>query len=134
MTEVIVPIEAVSASLVIDKATTRAPATAAAVDHFNSLMAQQPHEVQPSAEHNDHSAHGANAVSKFVGSQESMMRQTFDDVRAFSMNASNMDAQSMMSRHIELTYQVAMVQAQFNAGVYTAQSVKNGTQTLVKNQ
>jgi hypothetical protein len=90
--------------------------------------------VQPSAEHNDHSARGANVVSKFIGSQESIMRQTFDDVRAFSMNASNMDAQSMMSRHIELTYQVAMVQAQFNAGVYTAQSVKNGTQTLVKNQ
>jgi type III secretion system HrpB2-like protein len=131
MTTPIVPIEAVSASLVIDKATMRAPATAAAVDHFNNLMAQQP---QASADHADPAVQGPNAASKFIGAQESMMRQTFDDVRAFSMNASSMDAQSMMSRHIELTYQVAMVQAQFNAGVYTAQSVKNGTQTLVKNQ
>jgi type III secretion system HrpB2-like protein len=134
MTEVIMPIEALSATAVIDKASMRAPATAAAVDHFNSLMAQQPQEVAPSVEHNNPSAHGANAVSKFIGSQESMMRQTFDDVRAFSMDAPGMDAQAMMGRHIELTYQVAMVQAQFNAGVYTAQSVKNGTQTLIKNQ
>jgi hypothetical protein len=53
MTEVIMPIEALSATAVIDKASMRAPATAAAVDHFNSLMAQQPQEVAPSVEHNN---------------------------------------------------------------------------------
>jgi type III secretion inner rod protein HrpB2 len=126
-----VPIEPISAQLVVDHATMRVPATDAAVDRFNSLMAQQPHEAPRLPEN---TAQPGNALTQFIGAQEAMMRQTYADVRAFSIAAPGMDVQSMASRSIELNYQVTMVQTQFNAGVYMAQSSKNGLQTLMKNQ
>jgi type III secretion inner rod protein HrpB2 len=124
-------IQAISAQLVIDKAGARAAPTAAAVDHFNQLMV---HEPQPAPPVPDGSSTAGNAVTHFMHVQESMMRQTFDDVRAFTVAAPGMDAQTMAARHIELSYQLAMVQMQFNSGVYVAQSSKNGLQTLMKNQ
>jgi type III secretion system HrpB2-like protein len=126
-----VAVEAIQATSVIDKATMRAVPTAAAVDHFNALMAQAPHEVVHVP---DGSGQSGNAITHFMSAQEAMMRQTYDDVRAFSVQAPGMDAQTMAARHIELSYQLAMVQMQFNSGVYVAQSSKNGLQTLMKNQ
>jgi type III secretion inner rod protein HrpB2 len=62
------------------------------------------------------------------------MYHTFDEVRRFGMEAPGMSLQDMAARHIDLTYQVAMVSVQFNAGVYMAQSSKSGLQTLMRNQ
>jgi type III secretion inner rod protein HrpB2 len=125
------PVEAINAQMLVDHVNARAPATSAAVDRFNSLMEQQPHQLPSTPEH---ASRPGNAVTQFMGAQETMMRQTYDDVRAFSLAAPQMDAQTMAARHIELSYQLSMVQVQFNAGVYVAQSSKNGLQTLMKNQ
>ena len=73
-------------------------------------------------------------VSHFIEAQEGVMRQTFDKVRAFTLQAPAMNPSELASHQIELTYQLAMVQVQFNAGVYISQSSKSGLQTLMKNQ
>jgi type III secretion inner rod protein HrpB2 len=125
------PITPVSAQSVLDNVSARAAPTAAAVDRFNALMLHTPHDVPPVPEG---SSVSGNAVTHFMKAQESMLRQTYDDVRAFSLAAPHMDAHTMAGRHIELSYQLAMVQMQFNSGVYVAQSSKNGLQTLMKNQ
>jgi type III secretion inner rod protein HrpB2 len=128
-----VPVEAIKAQSVIDQAVSRVPSTPTdmAVDKFNSLMAQQPNEVPRLPES---PSERANAVTQFVGAQEAMFQQTFHDVRQFAAQAPGMDVQTMVSRQIELQYQVAMTGLQFNSGVYMAQSSKNGIQTLMKNQ
>ena len=45
-----------------------------------------------------------------------------------------MNPTELAAKHIELSYQLSMVQVQFNAGVYISQSSKSGLQTLMKNQ
>jgi type III secretion inner rod protein HrpB2 len=128
-----VPVEALKAQTIIDQAVQRTTATPtdAAVDRFNNLMAQQPNEVPRLP---DSPSERANAVTQFVGSQEAMFQQTFHDVRQFAAQAPHMDMQTMVSRQIELQYQIAMTHLQFNSGIYMAQSSKNGVQTLMKNQ
>jgi type III secretion inner rod protein HrpB2 len=127
------PASAISAQSIVDQATTRVPSTPTdvAVDRFNALMAQKPDEVPRLPES---TSQHMNAVTKFVSTQEKMFQQTFHDVRDFAAKAPSMDMQTMVSRQIELQYQVAMTSLQFNSGVFMAQSSKNGIQTLMKNQ
>jgi len=126
-------IQAVSAAQgVVDQAGVRPDELQNMSQDFNEMMAHDPQAAQ----YNDVHAHehGSTAVSHFVQSQEQVMRQTFDDVRSFTVQAPHMDVQSMVARQIELSYQISMVQVQFNSGVYVAQSGKSGMQTLMKNQ
>lgn len=124
-------IEPISANLVIDHATARPSELQSLSENFNQMMAHEPNPQQFSeVQHNSSDT----PMTHFVGAQEQVMRQTFDDVRNFTLQAPNLDWQTMAARQIELNYQISMVQVQFNAGVYVAQSSKSGMQTLMKNQ
>lgn len=100
-------------------------------DKFNRLMADDP---DPSAYAAQNLHNGESAATRFLGQQERVLQSTFDQVRALTTQMPTMDAREVAARHIELSYQIAMVQVQFNAGVYIAQSGKTGLQTLMKNQ
>jgi len=123
-------ISAVSANPVLDRAAARPESLDALADKFGRMMETQPpepsHTVRPAGE--------ASAVQHFVSQQEHALQQTFDDVRAFQLQAPSMNMQTLAARQMQLTQQMAMVQLQFNAGVYVAQSSKTGLQTLMKNQ
>lgn len=120
----------VSASQVLDQASARPDALNDLADRFTRMVQQQPTAPVP----HDTEAGSRSMVSHFIEAQEGVMRQTFDKVRAFSLEAPAMNPSELASRQIELTYQLAMVQVQFNAGVYISQSSKSGLQTLMKNQ
>jgi type III secretion inner rod protein HrpB2 len=67
--------------------------------------------------------------------QDEAMRKSLQDMHALAKaNTSTANDNEMTARQIELTYEIATVQFQFNAGVYLAQSAKNGLQTLMRNQ
>jgi len=68
--------------------------------------------------------------------QDEAMRKSLQDMHALAKANISPDANDheMTARQIELTYEIATVQFQFNAGVYLAQSGKNGLQTLMRNQ
>jgi type III secretion inner rod protein HrpB2 len=100
-------------------------------DKFNRAMLLEP---DPKIYSEQHLATSASPASAFVAQQEAVMRHTFDEVRRFSVEAPHMGVQDLAARHMELTYQMALVQVQFNAGVHMAQSSKSGLQTLMKNQ
>jgi type III secretion inner rod protein HrpB2 len=120
----------VSASQVLDQAATRPDALNHLADQFSRMVQQQPAPQVP----NETQTGSHSVVSHFIQAQEGVMRQTFDKVRAFSLQAPAMNPSELASHQIELTYQLAMVQVQFNAGVYISQSSKSGLQTLMKNQ
>ncbi|MCW7540284.1 hypothetical protein OOT46_20835 [Aquabacterium sp. A7-Y] len=126
-------IEAIPATLaagpVLDQAAAHSPGTQALSERFQHLMQQAPEAAAPVP-----ASQGPTPVSQFIRAQEEVMRQTYADVRAFTAQAPGMDMHEMASRHIDLSYQLSMVQVQFNAGVYVAQSGKSGLQTLMKNQ
>lgn len=123
-------ISSISVNQVMDHAGTKPEALGGLADKFNRLMEIQP----PAAAPHDTAVGASSPISHFIGSQEALMRQTFDDVRSFSTQAPSMNPTELAARHIELTYQLSMVQVQFNAGVYISQSSKSGLQTLMKNQ
>ena len=123
-------ISSISVNQVMDQAGTKPEALGGLADKFNRLMETQP----PAAAPHDTAVGASSPISHFIGSQEALMRQTFDDVRSFSTQAPSMNPTELAARHIELTYQLSMVQVQFNAGVYISQSSKSGLQTLMKNQ
>ena len=123
-------ISSISVNQVMDQAGTKPEALGGLADKFNRLMEIQP----PAAAPHDTAVGASSPISHFIGSQEALMRQTFDDVRSFSTQAPSMNPTELAARHIELTYQLSMVQVQFNAGVYISQSSKSGLQTLMKNQ
>lgn len=115
---------------VLDRAAAAPDALGGLSDRFQRLMME--HSTAPAP-------HGTEVgerspVSHFIEAQEGVLRQTFDSVRAFSQEAPAMNPGELASRHIALSYQLSMVQVQFNAGVYVAQSSKSGLQTLMKNQ
>ena len=97
---------------------------------FNRLMGEDP---DPSAYAAQNLHNGESQVTHFLRAQETALQHTFDDVRALSVQAPHMDPQELAAKHIEMSYQIAMVQVQFNASVYVAQSGKTGLQTLMKN-
>jgi len=123
-------ISSISVNQVMDQAGTKPDALGGLADKFNRLMETQPQAPAP----HDTAVGASSPISHFIGSQEALMRQTFDDVRSFSMEAPSMSPTDLAARQIELTYQLSMVQVQFNAGVYISQSSKSGLQTLMKNQ
>lgn len=123
-------ISSISVNQVMDQAGTRPDALGGLADKFNRLMEIQP----PAAAPHDTAVGASSPISHFIGSQEALMRQTFDDVRSFSTQAPSMNPADLAARQIELSYQLSMMQVQFNAGVYISQSSKNGLQTLMKNQ
>jgi type III secretion inner rod protein HrpB2 len=123
-------IGSVSVNQVMEQAGTKPDSLGGLADKFNRMMEVQP----PTAAPHDTGVGASSPISHFIGSQEALMRQTFDDVRSFSAEAPSMNPTDLAARHIELTYQLSMVQVQFNAGVYISQSSKSGLQTLMKNQ
>jgi type III secretion inner rod protein HrpB2 len=125
------PVSSATTTQVLGAAQQRGPELQGLSDKFNRLMAQEP---DPTIYSEQHLASQGSPASAFVRAQENAMRQTFDEVRKFSVEAPGMDMQQLAGRHIDLTYQIAMVHVQFNAGVYMTQSSKSGLQTLMKNQ
>jgi len=123
-------IGSVTATQVVDNAAARPDALGQLADRFSRMVQEQPSAPVP----NGTEAGSRSTVSHFIEAQEGVMRQTYDKVRAFSLEAPAMNPSELASRQIELTYQLAMVQVQFNAGVYISQSSKSGLQTLMKNQ
>ncbi|WP_423600149.1 hypothetical protein [Roseateles sp. MS654] len=116
---------------ILDRAGASPDALNGLSDRFQRLMQEQP---AAAAMPHDTEVGARSPVSHFIEAQEGVLRQTFDSVRSFSQQAPSMNPGELASRHIELSYQLAMVQVQFNAGVYVAQSSKSGLQTLMKNQ
>jgi len=123
-------IGSISVNQVMEQAGTKPDSLGGLADRFNRLMEIQPPTPAP----HDTAVGASSPISHFIGSQEALMRQTFDDVRSFSMQAPSMSPTELAGRQIELSYQLSMVQVQFNAGVYISQSSKSGLQTLMKNQ
>ena len=120
----------VTATQVLDQAATRPEPLGNLADRFSRMVQEQPAAPTP----HDTEAGSRSTVSHFLQAQEGVLRQTFDKVRSFSLEAPAMNPSELASRQIDLTYQLAMVQVQFNAGVYISQSTKSGLQTLMKNQ
>ncbi|WKB51740.1 hypothetical protein [Eleftheria terrae] len=119
-----------AAAPVLEQAATQGPGTQALSERFQQMMsAPGAAPAEPAAP-----SQGPTPVTAFIRAQEDVMRQTYAEVRNFTTQAPHMDMHEMASRHIDLTYQLSMVQVQFNAGVYVAQSGKSGLQTLMKNQ
>ena len=125
------PVQPMSMHQVMEKAATPGADLQGLSDRFNRLMVEHPPQEMRMPAPPDESGTPA---TRFVRAQEDAMRQTFDDVRTFSMQAPTVSMPELSARHIALSYQLAMVQLQFNAGTYVAQSSKSGLQTLMKNQ
>jgi len=128
----ITPVQGLSLHQVMEQAATRPSDLQGMSDRFNRLMSEHP--PQPDVHTPSPGDDAGTPATRFVQAQEDALRQTYADVRAFSLQAPGMSMQAMSARHIELSYQLSMVQVQFNAGVYVAQSSKSGLQTLMKNQ
>jgi type III secretion inner rod protein HrpB2 len=80
-------------------------------------------------------AGGPSGLAQSLLQQDEAMRKSLQDMHALAKaNTSNANDNEITARQIELTYEIATVQFQFNAGVYLAQSGKNGLQTLMRNQ
>lgn len=126
----VAPIAAMPANAVLEQSAARPPALGELADKFSRMVEQQPAQAAP----HDTSVGAGTTLSHFISSQESVMRQSFDAVRSFSAQAPSMNPSELAARQIELSYQLSMVQVQFNAGVYVSQSTKSGLQTLMKNQ
>jgi len=109
----------------------RGPELQSLSDSFNRMMAREP---DPSIFSEQHLSQQGSVASHFIQAQETALRKTFDDVRALSVEAPHLGMSELVSRHIDLQYQIAATQMQYNAGVYLAQSSKSGLQTLMKNQ
>lgn len=123
-------IGSVTATQVVEQAARQPDALGNLADRFSRMLQEQPSAPVP----NQTEAGSHSVVSHFLQAQEGVMRQTYDQVRSFSLQAPSMNPSELASRQIELSYQLAMVQVQFNAGVYISQSSKSGLQTLMKNQ
>jgi type III secretion inner rod protein HrpB2 len=78
---------------------------------------------------------GPSGLAQSLLQQDEAMRKSLQDMHALAKaNTINSNDNEITARQIELTYEIATVQFQFNAGVYLAQSGKNGLQTLMRNQ
>jgi len=115
----------------LGSASARGPELQGLSDKFNRAMQLEP---DPKIFSEQHMANSDTPATAFVRQQEAVMRNTFDEVRRFQVEAPRLGVQDLAARHMDLTYQIAMVQVQFNAGVHMAQSSKSGLQTLMKNQ
>jgi type III secretion inner rod protein HrpB2 len=122
------PISAVSAIDVMQKASPQQGPSQALQDKFAALMDRVPEAS--SAE-----ASSASGLGHALLQQDEAMRKSLQDMHALA-KANNIGANDneITARQIELTYEIATVQFQFNAGVYLAQSSKNGLQTLMRGQ
>jgi type III secretion inner rod protein HrpB2 len=122
------PISAVSAIDVMQKASPQQGPSQALQDKFAALMDRVPEAS--SAE-----ASSASGLGHALLQQDEAMRKSLQDMHALAKaNNINANDNEITARQIELTYEIATVQFQFNAGVYLAQSSKNGLQTLMRGQ
>ena len=98
---------------------------------FNRMMEHDPRALDYNRpDHNDH----ATVASEFLARQDRAMHQTVEDMHRFGVDAPNLSLPEMTARHIELVYEMATVQMQFNSSAYVAHSAKASLQTLMKNQ
>jgi type III secretion inner rod protein HrpB2 len=127
-------IEAVDTTLshqLLDQGAQAGPDLQSLSTQFDRLMANVPEATQHNLPHNNDRS---TAATEFIRREEELFRQTVNDVQRFIVDAPHMNAREVVMRQMDLTLQVTLVQFQFNAGVYVAQSSKNGLQTLMKNQ
>ena len=124
-------IKAFSPNSVMDAAATKSPDLQSLSDKFSKAMGPE-HAEAGATEHQASAEHST--MGEYIAAQEKAMRDTMEKMHDFSAKAPQMDMQEANAKHIELTYQMAMTQVQFNAGVQVAQSAKSGLQTLMKNQ
>jgi type III secretion inner rod protein HrpB2 len=122
------PILPISAIDVMQSSSQQQGPSQALAEKFASLMNRVPEAG--SAE-----AGTSNALGQAVLHQDEAMRKSLQDMHALAKaNTPDANDAEMTARQIELTYEIATVQFQFNAGVALAQSAKNGIQTLMRNQ
>jgi len=122
------PISAVSAIDVMQKAAPQHGPSQALQEKFAALMDRVPEAS--SAE-----AGSSSGLGHALLQQDEAMRKSLQDMHALAKaNNINANDNEITARQIELTYEIATVQFQFNSGVYLAQSSKNGLQTLMRGQ
>jgi type III secretion inner rod protein HrpB2 len=123
------PIAAVSPIDVLQSAAPQQGPAPALAEKFAALMNRAP---EASAAETS----GAPALGQALLKQDEAMRKSLQDMHALAKASITPGANDteITARQIELTYEIATVQFQFNAGVYLAQSSKNGLQTLMRNQ
>ncbi|HEU4459570.1 MAG TPA: hypothetical protein VFR90_10640 [Methylibium sp.] len=119
----------IAANQILERAT-MAPghATEALSSRFAELMAHEP--AQPMLA----PVGSPNVASHVVERYELGLRDLFNEVQSFSVQAPRMDPHELVGRQIELQYHMAQVAMQNNGVIYAAQSSKNGLSTLMKNQ
>jgi type III secretion inner rod protein HrpB2 len=118
----------VSAIDILQHASPQQGPSAALADKFAALMNRAPETTAAESG-------SAPSIAQALLQQDESMRKTLQDMHALAkVQTPDANDAEMTARQIELTYEIATVQFQFNAGVYLAQSSKNGLQTLMKNQ
>jgi type III secretion inner rod protein HrpB2 len=122
--------ETVPANAVLDHAAARPPALDHLADRFSNLLQSDPASLQLQQV----GPADPTVITGFVGKQEQALQNVFSGVQSLAKQAPYLSIEEVTARHMELTWQMAMVSLQFNAGVYVAQGSKNGLQTLMKNQ
>ena len=122
----ITPVPAID---VLQSASPQQGPCAALAEKFAALMNRAP-------EASAVEAGSSPALAQALLQQDEAMRKSLQDMHAMAKAQTDPHASDteMTARQIELTYEIATVQFQFNAGVYIAQSSKNGLQTLMRNQ
>ena len=126
MTIAIPPVSAID---VMQSASPQQGPAPALAERFTALMNRAPETTAAEAG-------GTPAFGEALLKQDEAMRKSLQDMHALAKASITPGANEteMTARQIELTYEIATVQFQFNAGVYLAQSSKNGLQTLMRNQ
>ena len=124
-------IEAISSQHLLERAAQPSSDLQSLSERFDRLMDGDPVAQEHNKAHNNDKD---TVATTFVGKGEAMMRETFQSMNDFMLDAPGLDHKELAMRHMQLSLQVALTQFQFNACVHVAQSSKTGIQTLMKNQ
>ncbi|MGM9488009.1 type III secretion protein [Ideonella sp. YS5] len=122
------PISPISAIDVMQSASAQNGPAQGMAQKFAALMERVP-------EASSVEASSSSGLGQALLQQDEAMRKSLQDMHALAKaNNINANDNEITARQIELTYEIATVQFQFNSGVYLAQSSKNGLQTLMRGQ
>ena len=122
------PISPISAIDVMQSASPQNGPSQGLAEKFAALMERVP-------EASSVEASSTSGLGHALLQQDEAMRKSLQDMHALAKaNNINANDNEITARQIELTYEIATVQFQFNSGVYLAQSSKNGLQTLMRGQ
>lgn len=119
----VMPLAGAAATEMVTPAVPVAPGTA---EKFAEMVKNAaPAEAEPGL---------ADAVGDAVLKQDAAMRANFEDARTLAEQAKLGDRPMDTAQQIEMMYRVSAASFQFSTTTALAQSLKNGTQTLMRNQ